>query len=56
MCCNIIKVHETKKVSGDDDKEEIPVPMPNTEVKLLSAENTCGLPCWDDRLLLDFFI
>ena len=32
----------------------IPVPIPNTEVKQNSAENTCGLPCWKDRLLLDF--
>ena len=34
---------------------EIPVPIPNTEVKPKCAENTCGLPCWEDRLLLDFF-
>ena len=33
----------------------IPVPIPNTEVKRNSAENTCGLPCWKDRLSLDFF-
>ena len=33
---------------------EIPVPIPNTEVKPKCAENTCGLPCWEDRLLLDF--
>ena len=40
-----------QKVSGDNDKEEIPVPMPNTEVKPLGAENTCEIPCWEDRLL-----
>ena len=34
---------------------EIPVPIPNTEVKPKCAENTCGLPYWEDRLLLDFF-
>ena len=34
----------------------IPVPIPNTEVKPKCAENTCGLPCWEDRLLLDFFL
>ena len=33
---------------------EIPVPIPNTEVKQNSAKNTCGLPCWEDRLLPDF--
>ena len=42
------------KISGDNNEEEIPVPMPNTEVKLLSAENTCGLPCWKDRKLPGF--
>ena len=35
---------------------EIPVPIPNTEVKPKCAENTCGLPCWEDRLLLVFFM
>ena len=39
----------TLKFSGDYDGEEIPVPMPNTEVKLSSAEDTCGLPCWKNR-------
>ena len=38
------------KVSGDDDIEETPVPIPNTEVKLYCAEDTCGLPCWKNRL------
>ena len=38
-----------RKFSGDYDEEEIPVPMPNTEVKLLSAEDTCELPCWENR-------
>ena len=32
----------------------IPVPIPNTEVKPKCAENTCGLPCWEDRLSLVF--
>ena len=32
----------------------IPVPIPNTEVKLLSADNTYELPCWKDRLSPDF--
>ena len=34
----------------------IPVPIPNTEVKPKCAENTCGLPCWEDRLLPDLYI
>ena len=38
------------KFSGDNDIEETPVPIPNTEVKLYCAEDTCGLPCWKNRL------
>ena len=45
-----------RQFSGDYDEEEIPVPMPNTEVKLFGAESTCELPCWEDRKLPDFFI
>ena len=37
------------KFSGDNDSEETPVPIPNTEVKLTNAENTCELPCWEDK-------
>ena len=37
--------------AGDNNEEEIPVPMPNTEVKLLSAEDTYELPCWENRKL-----
>ena len=28
--------------SGDDGKEDPPVPIPNTEVKLFNAESTWG--------------
>ena len=45
-----------QKFSGDNDEEEIPVPMPNTEVKLLSAEDTYELPCWENRKLPVFYI
>ena len=34
---------------GVDRREGPPVPIPNTEVKLLDAENTCELPCWEDK-------
>ena len=37
-------------ISGDDYMEVIPVPIPNTEVKLQCAEDICGLPCWENRL------
>ena len=46
----------TRNISGDDYMEEIPVPIPNTEVKLSSADNTCELPCWKDRLSPVFFM
>ena len=35
--------------TGANDDEVPPVPIPNTEVKLANAENTCGLPYWKDR-------
>ena len=34
---------------GDNNNEDTPVPIPNTEVKLINAEDTCGLPCWKNR-------
>ena len=45
------KKDDIKENAGENNEEEIPVPMPNTEVKLLSAENTYELPCWEDRKL-----
>ena len=47
---------ETLNISGDDYMEEIPVPIPNTEVKLQCAEDICGLPCWENRLSPGFNI
>ena len=47
--------NDIKKKAGENNEEEIPVPMPNTEVKLLGAENTYELPCWEDRKLPVFF-
>ena len=34
---------------GADQSEGPPVPIPNTEVKLASAENTCLETGWKDR-------
>ena len=31
-------------MSGDDGKEVTPVPIPNTEVKLFSADGSWGFP------------
>ena len=44
----------THKVSGDNNGKATPVPIPNTEVKLAGAENTYGIPCWEDKKLPDF--
>ena len=35
---------QKNKLYGDDGKKVTPVPMPNTAVKLLSAECSWGLP------------
>jgi hypothetical protein len=35
----------TTYLSGGDGEEVTPVPIPNTEVKLLSADGSWGLPC-----------
>ena len=43
------RIYDIRINAGDNNEEEIPVPMPNTEVKLLSAEDTCGLPYWENR-------
>ena len=48
--------YDIKENAGDNNEEEIPVPMPNTEVKLLSAEDTYELPCWENRKLPVFYI
>ena len=46
---SVLLKNSIQKISGDNNEEEIPVPMPNTEVKLLSAEDTYELPCWENR-------
>ena len=48
-------MHETVAVkcnawtAGVDDGEAPPVPIPNTEVKLISVENTWRATAWEDR-------
>ena len=39
----VLKDAEIYNHSGDDGKEDPPVPIPNTEVKLFYAESTCKL-------------
>ena len=42
--------------SGDDSEEATPVPIPNTEVKLLSADDTWWEAAWESRTSPVFFI
>ena len=39
--------------SGDNEAEDPPVPIPNTEVKLCVAESTMRDTAWEDRELPD---
>ena len=42
ICCQVEKPNNDYNNSGDDGKEDPPVPIPNTEVKLFYAESTYG--------------
>ena len=41
----------TSKKSGDNSEEVTPVPISNTEVKLLSADDTWWEAAWESRTL-----
>ncbi len=41
----------SRKRSGDDSKEETPVPMPNTEVKVFSVDDTWWETARESRTL-----
>ena len=45
---------QEKKLASADSAQVPPVPMPNTEVKLSSAENTWMETSWEDRVVLAF--
>ena len=40
-----------RRICGDNSKEDTPVPIPNTEVKLLSADDTWWGTAWESRTL-----
>jgi hypothetical protein len=42
------------QLSGDYSKEVTPVPIPNTVVKLLCANDTWWATAWESRTLPDF--
>ena len=37
------------QIVGVNDDEDPPVPIPNTEVKLISAEDTWPVTAWENR-------
>ena len=43
-------------MAGVDDGEEPPVPIPNTEVKLISVENTWRVTARENRAVLTFLL
>ena len=47
--CLVFRVQILNRVVGVFNGEGPPVPIPNTEVKLTSAENTCLATDWEDR-------
>ena len=46
---------QRKRKSGDNSGEATPVPISNTEVKLLSADDTWWEAAWESRTLPVFF-
>ena len=48
--CSILRLH-LRKLTGADGDEATPVPIPNTEVKLISVENTWLETAWEDRAM-----
>ena len=42
-------------IFGGDSGEVTPVPIPNTEVKLSSADGTTWVTVWESRTLPEFF-
>ena len=44
-----MRVHTLNKIFGDNDAEVTPVPIPNTVVKLCSADDTWREAAWESR-------
>ena len=49
VLCSILRI--PKSLTGVDDDEDPPVPIPNTEVKLIRVENTWLETAWEDRTM-----
>jgi hypothetical protein len=48
----MIKYYLSVRISSDDGEKATPVPIPNTMVKLLSADGTAWETEWKSRTLL----
>ena len=48
---SLFNFEDTKSLTGVDDDEDPPVPIPNTEVKLIRVENTWLETAWEDRTM-----
>ena len=51
MTITLFKFLYNKRILGDYSVEETPVPIPNTEVKLVSADGTALVTEWESRSL-----
>ena len=49
------RVKKTSEKSGDNSEEVTPVPISNTVVKLLSADDTWWEAAWESRTLPVFY-
>ena len=49
--CSLFNFEDAKSLTGVDDDEDPPVPIPNTEVKLIRVENTWLETAWEDRTM-----
>ena len=47
--CSILRVHTSNLIVGAYGDEDPPVPIPNTEVKLISVENTWRVTARENR-------
>ena len=52
--CSILRI--PKSLTGVDDDEDPPVPIPNTEVKLTSVDNTWLATAREDRAAPPYFV
>ena len=47
----VLSVHAHIQICGDYSEEVTPVPIPNTEVKLLCADDTWWETAWESKTL-----